>query len=103
TAPSCTIATSVAGILLIGIFTVIESRALASTSLVLGILTILTYPIRFYAPKIGTLLSLDPEGGWGAFTHGYLITIPALAAGVRFSIVAGARPRASRPAPGPHT
>lgn len=98
-----TIATVVSGILLIGSFTVIESRALASASLVLGILTILTYPIRFYAPKIGTLLSLDPEGGWGAFTHGYLITIPALAAGVLFSIVAGARLSVSLPEPEPET
>ena len=94
-----TIATIVSGILLIGSITVLENRSLGYASLILGILTILTYPVRFYGPKIGSLLGLDPAGAWGGITGGYLIAIPALAAAVLFSIVAGARLNVSLPDP----
>jgi PAT family beta-lactamase induction signal transducer AmpG len=86
-----TITTVVSGILLIGSVTVLENRMLAWTSLGLGILMILTYPIRFYAPAIGSRIGLDPAGGWGSLTSTYLLAIPALAAILLFSIVAGAR------------
>jgi len=92
-----TIGTVVSGILLIGSVTVLENRMLGYVSVILGILTILTYPVRFYGPKIGSLLGLDPAGVHAGVMSNYLIVVPALAAAVLFSIVAGARLNVSIP------